>query len=159
MSVIIIFSIIAISTNYWMYGSNLDFEENIGLWNTCSSISSDTNETCEKTSDLNKIKNLIAIQFFSVSSLLLMIASLFLMHFFPNKLYSVICIGLSGIFALISCILWKTDPSMKDKDPNAKTGYSFYLEIFSGLLAITLSILLQYNVLDTVDFSAFFSSK
>ena len=152
--IIVICLLVSITTNYWLYGQMMfgttTEHEYIGLWNRC--LHTNDGIKCVNTSDLGKIKNLQLIRFFSSGSLILMITSLF---FIKNKFYSVLCIGLSGIFSLLSCIFWRIDPAIKyalDKEIQienkdiSKIGYSFYMGIIAGIVAIILSILVQFKL-------------
>jgi len=156
---ILILSIIAVSTNYWSINSitlNNDPDSNItnitsdyGLWNFCQS-QGNNRKTCINTMDIssNNLKNLKTVRILSISSLVLIALSLYLLYAMPNqKEYFILCVVLSGILSIISVILWNNDPAFKNIIGSIKHGYSWYLELISGLIAILLGILTQFNII------------
>jgi len=153
---ILILSIVAVSTNYWSINSitlNNDPDSNItsdyGLWNFCQS-QGNNKKTCINTMDItsNNLKNLKTVRILSISSLVLIALSLYLLYAMPNqKEYFILCVVLSGILSIISVILWNNDPAFKNIIGAIKHGYSWYLELISGLIAILLGILTQFNII------------
>ena len=70
-----------------------------------------------------------------------------------QKEYFILCLVLAGILSVASIILWNNDPSLNNSDASGsgsleiKHGYSWYLELISGLLAVLLAGLTQFNVI------------
>lgn len=157
---ILILSIIAVSTNYWSINTitlNNDpdsiisnsIKSDYGLWNICQS-QGNNRKTCINTMDLssNNLKNLKTVRMLSISSLILIALSLYLLYSMPNqKEYFILCIVLAGILSIISVILWNNDPAFKNIIGGIKHGYSWYLELISGLITILLGILTQFNII------------
>ena len=166
---ILILSIVAVSTNYWStskgtiddkQGDIAKYSVNAGLWKACTSISTSikgipgpgNKNQCMDTSTpgpngLN-LKNLNTVKILSISSLVLFALSLYLLYAMPKqKEYFVLCLVLAGILSIASVIAWNNDPSLKDQGNKLKQGYSWYLELSSGLLAVLLAGLTQFNVI------------
>jgi len=165
---ILILGIVAVSTNYWstskgsvpydLQGDTGKYSINIGLWKACTSIEgipgSGDNNTCVDSSksgpddDNPNLKNIKTVRILSISSLVLIALSLYLLYAMPKqKEYFILCLVLAGILSVISVILWNNDPGLKDPLHTAKHGYSWYLELISGLLAVLLAGLTQFNVI------------
>ena len=157
---ILILGIIAISTKYWstnnikIYGVNAGID--IGLWKVCTYMKGKNQDKtiCNNTNKQNgpDLKHLNAVKILSISSIVLVVISLYLIYAMPkHKEYFILSLVLAGILSIISVILWNNDPSLKnttgDKSNDLKPGYSFYLELSSGLIAILLGILTQTNII------------
>jgi len=160
---ILILGIVAVSTNYWstssgnipydIQGDTTSYRLNLGLWKSCTSIKGpdgSDNNSCMDTSDPNgpNFKNLKTVRILSISSLVLLAISLYLLYAMPKqKEYFVLFLVLAGILSISSIISWNNDPGAKDAGNQLKHGYSWYLELISGLLAILLAGLTQFNVI------------
>ena len=165
---ILIISIIAVSTNYWSTTSVVDDDTSvvnidIGLWKVCNTTG-DLIE-CKDTDNIGydlgsnakyEFKNLEAIKILSISSIVLILISIVVLFLIPNnKEYLVIFLVLAGLFFIISAILLKTEPLFKNallinsmKGYSLKSGYSWYLELIGGIIAILLGIATQFNILN-----------
>lgn len=159
----LLFSIIGIFTSNWT-----EYKQTIFGFSMKSSIGlfkySTPNDSGFISSLLKDQKtNLPFIKFFAILSLILIIVSLILIFLKINNL-SMIILLLSAVFSITSIILWSTDKNLKpingggsnifgdtNKEPNtdipsdenllsikSSYGYSWYLELFSGILAIIL---------------------
>jgi hypothetical protein len=159
---ILILGIVAVSTNYWSTtntinsinsntGNPAKLSGDIGLWKSClyDTELSETQSDCTNSSDPSiGLKNLKTVRILSISSLVLIALSLYLLYAMPKqKEYFILCLVLAGILSVISVILWNNDPGIKDPSGNTKHGYSWYLELISGLLAVLLAGLTQFNVI------------
>ena len=163
---ILILGIVAVSTNYWSTNTinTIDpdtrnpakMSGDIGLWKSCMYVneSGNTQSDCTDSSESGpddstpNLKNIKTVRILSISSLVLIALSLYLLYAMPKqKEYFILCLVLAGILSVISVILWNNDPGLKDPSNTAKHGYSWYLELISGLLAVLLGGLTQFNVI------------
>jgi hypothetical protein len=166
---ILILGIVAVSTNYWSTstvsisdneGDSLKMTGEVGLWKSCTKgsanipdinvqgINIDTANCTDSSDPSVGLKNLKTVRILSISSLVLIALSLYLLYAMPKqKEYFILCLVLAGILSVISVILWNNDPGLKEPSGNAKHGYSWYLELISGLLAVLLAGLTQFNVI------------
>ena len=64
-----------------------------------------------------------------------------------QKEYFVLCLVLAGILSVISVIIWNNDKAFKNYIGDVKHGYSWYLQLFNGLIAILLGSLTQLNII------------
>lgn len=163
--IILILSIIACSTYKWSIDSKTvngnTLESDIGLWKICAILTG-----TKGTSDLtcydmtNKIEGIPDSKYLKMVKILsiLGISTLFLSLILSitnikSREYSVICLLLSGIFLITAAILWSVDNKLNGKAYNIlgydfKHGYSWYLELISGILSILIGGLIQFNILE-----------
>lgn len=160
---ILILGIVAVSTNYWSTstinmndpdnGNSAKMSGDIGLWKSCLYLNEqgNTQSDCKNSSDPDiGLKNIKTVRILSISSLVLIAISLYLLYAMPKQQeYFILCLVLAGILSVASVILWNNDPGLKDPSNTntAKHGYSWYLELISGLLAVLLAGLTQFNVI------------
>ena len=160
---ILILGIIAISTKYWststlatndVFGNSVQTTGDIGLWESCVYTKGlgQTVSQCENSSESDilggGLKHLTSVKILSISSIVLVVLSLYLLYAMPKqKQYFILSLVLAGILSIISVILWNNEPSFKNNITDLKPGYSFYLELSSGIIAILLGILTQTNII------------
>ena len=157
---ILILGIVAVSTNYWSINNinknnnpdninNNTINSNFGLWKFCQTQGNDK-KICINTANLssNNLQNLNTVKILSISSLFLIALSLYLLYYMPKqKEYFVLCLVLAGILSVISVIIWNNDKAFKNYIGDVKHGYSWYLQLFNGLIAILLGSLTQLNII------------
>lgn len=147
---VILFTIITIlaislATNKWTVISNKIFTANQGVWQSCGNIDfniKDINvdvkgEKCIGTSD----SSFTPIKILTVLGLVLIVLGLILTNYHT---YSNIIIVLGGICSLISAIIWSTNKKLKPDGTNY--GYSWYLQLIGGILAIITGLFTQIYI-------------
>lgn len=152
-------------------------ESDAGLWKTCMKITGPDGKvvpnpipnstkslrdmypfskdyTCSDPQNAGyKSSTLTAIRVFSITGLVLLLFSVILIIAAPeHKGYFMISLMIGGICSIVASILWATDkdiqiPSDSPSNVTEHYGYSWYLSLISGIIAILFSLLVHFNVI------------
>ena len=147
---IILFSIITIlaislATNKWTVISNQILSANQGVWQACGQVQLNIktgnididSQKCVPTND----STFTPIKILTVSGSVLVVLGLLLTNYHT---YSNISIILGGICALVAAIIWSTNKKLKPDGTNY--GYSWYLQLIGGILAIITGLFTQIYI-------------
>jgi uncharacterized membrane protein YqjE len=163
--IIIILLLVGTFTNLWTVistpkniGESMDFKFTIGLFKFCR-ISSKDNE-CQNISDIkgdpevskNVLTTIKNIKIFLFAGIVLILLSIIILLFIPKQReYFILTLGLGGILSIIGVSIWSTNKNLngkffKDSIPeiNVGFGYSYYLQLFAGIIAILYTICNQF---------------
>jgi hypothetical protein len=151
-SIIILFFIIAVSTNSWTTKYNkqniLNIEtitrENVGLWSECiksSTTGNNENINMNNCTNVKSDNSLIFIKIYVLFTFIFIILSAISWILYNNKLYTIIFLILTVIFSFLTCIIWNSNQVLTD----GTLGYSWYLQLFGSILSTALAILIQFN--------------
>ena len=149
---LILILISTFTTNWSVYkisGPDASVSGSMGLWKICGKSSeSVTGSTLEGCSSVDSSGALTFTRIFSITSLVVSILALLLLLYYifnnstiinNNKLfYGSIFLLLSGIFSTIACIIWAS--SKQTNNEVSKLGYSWYLNLFSGIISILICV-------------------
>ena len=130
----LVLMLIGLLTTKWSVGSVSGVDKaDKGLWRQCKT------NVCEST-DENTM--LWVIRILLILSTLMMSVGLYL-HFTQSQhtQLATVLLALSGVMAIVSCVLWATDSDLTPSSPpgglvKISLGYSWYLVLFGGVLAL-----------------------
>lgn len=136
---------ISLATNKWTVISNQILSANQGVWQACGQVQLNIKtgnididgKKCVSTSD----SAFTPIKILTVLGLVLVVFGLLLSNY---HIYSNISIILGGICALIAAIIWSTNKKLKPDGTNY--GYSWYLQLIGGILAIITGLFTQIYI-------------
>jgi hypothetical protein len=155
--------------------SNGMVEGDIGLWRGCTELPNATDDQLKEIrknvpkinllNALNPFSNklvcsdigehptsLTVIRIFSILGLLLLLISVILIvsHSSSDK-YLMMTLVLGSLLSIAAAIIWATDKKLGNSDPDPKgtkhLGYSWYLELLSGVGALIMALLLHFKVI------------
>ena len=138
----IIFISISLSTNEWTTSNNNNLNYEQGLWKICGNLNIPTFKNNFKDiniggcSEYKTISNsLKAIRVMSILSLIFLIISFIKLIYFPKyKIYAIIDLILCVILTISSCSIWSSNKDLLLD--GTSLGYSWYLELISGVLLL-----------------------
>ena len=147
-------------TNYWtVYSRNIQnpanpsdtisAKYNSGLWKTC--ISLDDVKNCADTKHASKTQdsnNLNGSKGAAIIGFSLIILGVIILIFAP-KTYIAFTIAfiLGGIASVASAISWASDRTLNPDDTSY--GYSYYLELIGGIIAVVFALYAQIKLKPT----------
>lgn len=114
-------------------GKMVNVDMDVGLWSACANFSGVSKCNTINSSDVPA--TLWIIRILLILAVLMLIVG-FVVHLRTpqHKQLVTVLFGLSGLMAIVACILWVTNSELKPS--GASLGYSWYLTLVGGVLAL-----------------------
>jgi len=146
--VALILQVVAIATNDWSVYSGAS-KMNWGLWKSCAGNTHCLHLPPEGNKMFPK-NSLEAARAFAILGSLSMAISLYYMNMYPTKKLMLSHLLLAGgICSVVAAIIWSAEllkwPGSTGKDVKASPGYSFYLNLSGGVLAVVAAVANHYG--------------
>ena len=139
---VLVMQLVSISTEDWSCLKSLKINE--GLWQACAAPSGKkicTDLPPSKTSDPSFPKNALnAARALAIIGLVMVILAVVCKYMYPGHKCCMVLLLLGGLCSVFAAVVWAVKVHKHSK--GLKYGYSYWLSLVAGILAVLLSVLI-----------------